>query len=256
MRCLKCKGVFRVEGQGGERDLILVANDDEETSRLIVSLLQSRGFSTATTNDGNETLLAARKLKPRVAIIDVALPGMFGFDVCEAMKNSDDLRSIKIVLMAAIYDKTKYKRAPTSLYGADAYIEKHHIRDGLAEKIEFLVSECEGEKEHAQPVAGVNGLHDEAVKEIVPNENDQSDSEEHEKAKRLARIIVSDIALYNEQLISQGIKNNNLYELLKTDIEEGRRLFRERVPQNVWEKRDYLKECLENLVKNHSEVSR
>ena len=78
--------------------------------------------------------------------------------------------------------------------------------------------------------------------------------EDHEKARRLARIIVSDIALYNEQLLAEGRKNNNYHDLLKDDLEEGRSLFRQRVPKEIWEKRDYLTEIFDEFVETHTKT--
>jgi len=75
-------------------------------------------------------------------------------------------------------------------------------------------------------------------------------SPEEEKAKRLARIIVSDIALYNADSIKEGLEKGNFYELLKRDIEESYKLFKERVPAPVREAHDYLKDALEQLVAN------
>ena len=48
-------------------------------------------------------------------------------------------------------------------------------------------------------------------------------------AFRLARAIVSDIALYNEAKVREGIRNDNLFELLKDELQEGRLHFCERV---------------------------
>lgn len=73
-------------------------------------------------------------------------------------------------------------------------------------------------------------------------------STEHEKAKRLARIVVSDIALYNQDLVKEGIQKGNFYELLKRDIEEAYKLFKERVPAEVRDSHDYLKEAFEQLI--------
>ena len=75
-------------------------------------------------------------------------------------------------------------------------------------------------------------------------------SPDEEKAKRLARIIVSDIALYNADSIKEGLQKGNFYELLKRDIEEGYKLFKERVPAPIRESHDYLKDALEQLVAN------
>jgi hypothetical protein len=53
--------------------------------------------------------------------------------------------------------------------------------------------------------------------------------EEKMKAMRLARAIASDISLYNEQKIIKGIEQDNLFEVLKDEIAEGRELYKSRV---------------------------
>jgi hypothetical protein len=72
--------------------------------------------------------------------------------------------------------------------------------------------------------------------------------QEIEKAKRLARIIISDIALYNEEVLEQGIRQNAVEELLKNDLEEGRKLFLKRVPEHIRKQADFLKESLDELI--------
>jgi len=71
---------------------------------------------------------------------------------------------------------------------------------------------------------------------------------EREKARRLARIIVSDIALYNEQVMQEGIRNGRILEMLRDDLEEGYRLFRSRIPARIAEERDYVREALMAFV--------
>lgn len=50
-----------------------------------------------------------------------------------------------------------------------------------------------------------------------------------ELARRLSRAIVSDVALYNQAKVQEGIENDNLFELLKDELEEGRKLYITRV---------------------------
>lgn len=50
-----------------------------------------------------------------------------------------------------------------------------------------------------------------------------------EQAKRLARAIISDIAIYNREKVEEGIKNDNIFDLLEPDLEEGRQHFLSRV---------------------------
>jgi hypothetical protein len=49
------------------------------------------------------------------------------------------------------------------------------------------------------------------------------------EAKRLARAIASDLSLYNQEKVKQGIENDNFYEVMKDEIDEGRNLFLSRL---------------------------
>jgi hypothetical protein len=59
--------------------------------------------------------------------------------------------------------------------------------------------------------------------------NDMSLIENPDQAKRLARAIISDVALYNREKVETGIKNDNIFDLLHEEIEEGRQHFTSRV---------------------------
>lgn len=54
-----------------------------------------------------------------------------------------------------------------------------------------------------------------------------------EQAFRLAKAIVSDILLYNSDKVKNGIENDNLFDILNNEIDEGRKLFRTRVDPSV-----------------------
>jgi hypothetical protein len=52
-------------------------------------------------------------------------------------------------------------------------------------------------------------------------------------AKRLARAILSDVAMYNPEKVENGIKNDNIFDVLKEELEEGRQHFFSRVSPDV-----------------------
>lgn len=54
-----------------------------------------------------------------------------------------------------------------------------------------------------------------------------------EQAKRLARAILSDVALYNREKVENGIKNDNIFDLLSEELEEGRQHFLSRVSADM-----------------------
>jgi hypothetical protein len=62
---------------------------------------------------------------------------------------------------------------------------------------------------------------------------DMSLIENPDQAKRLARAIISDVALYNREKVETGIKNDNIFDLLHVELEEGRQHFTSRVTQQL-----------------------
>jgi hypothetical protein len=75
-----------------------------------------------------------------------------------------------------------------------------------------------------------------------------ADPAEIEKARRFARLIVSDIALYNQEMVVEGVRNGTFFDLLKDDIAEGRTLYESRVPASVRSGMDYLQEAFDNFI--------
>lgn len=73
-------------------------------------------------------------------------------------------------------------------------------------------------------------------------------------AKRLARIIVSDIVIYNEKKVEEGLQKGQFFELLSEEIDEGRQLYHSRVDKDRLE-RDYLQEALTDYINKKTSVS-
>lgn len=78
--------------------------------------------------------------------------------------------------------------------------------------------------------------------------------ETEEAARRLARAIASDLSLYNEEKIVQGVQNDNLYDALSDEIEEGRALFKSRVSPDLYEKNFYDRAIIDILVRSKGHV--
>ena len=73
-------------------------------------------------------------------------------------------------------------------------------------------------------------------------------------ARRLARIIVSDIVIYNEKKVEEGLQTGQFFELLSEEIDEGRQLYHSRVDKDGLE-RDYLQEALSDYVNKKTSLS-
>jgi len=215
-------------------------------------VLAAAGFSLREARSGEEAWEAIGNWRPHVVLLDVALPGIPAFELCDRVRTDGDLRGIGLILIASVFQQTRYKRAPTSLYGADDYIEKHHIRDWLPEKVARLLpagtaaaAPAEAAAVVTAPPAGPadekrHGLIDEREQETLIREElygPQGPGRKglerlHERLRRYARIIISDIALYNQELVERGIREGTFSTLLEKEIAEGHRLYLVRVPSS------------------------
>ncbi|MBI5546788.1 MAG: hypothetical protein HY901_23135 [Deltaproteobacteria bacterium] len=72
--------------------------------------------------------------------------------------------------------------------------------------------------------------------------------EEKAKAIRLARTIASDISLYNEAKIIQGIEQDTFFEALQGEIEEGRELYKSRVTPELYTTTNYFDRAIVDVI--------
>jgi CheY-like chemotaxis protein len=231
--------------------LIVVAHETETIREAIRRLCADAGYRTRAVADGR---LAAAALdeKPAALVLDVALPEVHAYAVVEEARRRSP--STRVVLVASIYNRTGYKRRPTSLYGADDYVEQHHIPDALLGKLERLIGPAPKTVELPAPhVLTPEGqrIRDagEARLSPPPAKSDAGQARAVERAERLARLIVADIALYNGDALDAATHadDDELQARLRTDLEEGRLLFDLRVAEEVRKKRDFIGEALEEI---------
>lgn len=67
-------------------------------------------------------------------------------------------------------------------------------------------------------------------------------------ARRIARAVVSDIALYNQKKVEEGIARDNLFELLKEEIEEGRSYYLSRIDPEIARETNFFNQALVDLL--------
>ncbi len=253
LRCARCRTPFVAElpvnaaTRDIERVQVMIGHSDRDLCGTIRSVVEEAGFGGVVGHNGTEVLAAMDALRPPVAVVDVALEGLYAFEVVDTLRRRPGLEQVKIILLSSVYNKAAYKRSPESLYGADDYIEKHHIPDDLVPKINRLLSGAvPAEEPVGQSSVGPAGPQL-AVQQVSPsltfidsiNQRIQAAEQqevtaghlpEEDRARRLARIIVADISLYYQDRIDEGILGGNWSQLLAIEIKEARRLFAERFP--------------------------
>lgn len=95
---------------------ILVVDDDEDVLRLLRSILEHEGYRVLTAPDGPRALMHLRREVPHLAILDLQMPGMHGFELSQHLHDYTD---VPIIFLTAISDET------TKVSGLDWYAEDY-----------------------------------------------------------------------------------------------------------------------------------
>ena len=233
---------------------VLVAHESEVIREVIRRVVEAAGWHVEAVAEGR-LASAALARRPAALVLDVALPDVHAFELVEEARQKAP--ETRVVLVASVYNRTGYKRRPTSLYGADDYVEQHHIPDSLVTKLERLIGAppktVPRVPAHSETVEGREIK--EAAQHLLDPVPPRDGPEVVSRAERLAWLIVSDIALYNGAALD-GAKHlddkDELEARLRMDLEEGRLLFDMRVPAQVRKQRDFIGEALERLRQERS----
>ena len=224
-------------------DLVLIAIPEADVAKRLADTLAARGLRSVIVHDGVEAVLEIQRKLPKAAIVAAHLPKMFGFQICELVKRNDSLRSTWLVLVGAIHNQERYRRPAGETYGADAYLEMPELPEGVLALLTqggLTLGSAVPQRTPALPPL--------AAASPRPRTADGLE-EQRAKAERLARIIVSDIVLYNEQKFAAALKQGNVVEALDGDLSEGRHLFQERIDARVRAERDFLADELVRIAK-------
>jgi DNA-binding response OmpR family regulator len=114
---------------------ILVVDDNPELLTLLSSAFEEAGYIVQTAARGRTAVELSRKDRPDLAVIDVLLPDLMGFDVAEALKR---LR-IPFIFMSGVHKGGKASANAMGRYGALAYFEKPFERSALLEAVAQVV---------------------------------------------------------------------------------------------------------------------
>lgn len=238
-----------------DKGRIVVAHEESTIRNLAAAVLRRAGYEVVAVADGDSAralLLAGPP--PRGLVVDVGLTSEPFYSLCQLIGERG--LPTKVVLIASVYSRTGYKRRPTELYGADDYVEQHHIVDALVEKIGALL---EGQRPGwPRPGQGEDSFEEEDSKVRVAGERrlrfrHDTHGEADDLAQRLAHLLVADLALYSAEEIAEWgrreLSVDDMPERLAQGLDEARRMFEERVPPEVAFDRDYVLEALREFAR-------
>lgn len=254
--------------------MVLIADSQVEAGKATAHAVAGWGLTPILVHDGVEAIMGIQRMLPSVVVMDAALPKMFGFQVCEVLKRNESLRHIHVVLVGAIQNRDRYRQPSTELYGADCYIERHELSERLWSVLDGIgmpVGEVSGgapspvpsirkpqsvaepnapvvPEPGAAPLASASPM--QRAENVSPPETPPAMVDPKvADAERLARIVVSDVILYNQEKFDTGVRDGNVLEAMASDLAEGRSLFDSRVEASVRGQRDFLAERLVEVAR-------
>ncbi|MCP4693140.1 MAG: response regulator [Desulfobacterales bacterium] len=123
----------RYSNRDEKRSLILLVDDNPKNLQLLGNLLE-RKYKTAVAADGPEALAFVGERKPDLLLLDIMMPGMNGFEVCEKLKASPDSRTIPVIFLTAKTEPADIVRGFKS--GAVDYVTKPFRKEELLARVE------------------------------------------------------------------------------------------------------------------------
>ena len=119
------------------RKKILVVDDDAELVELISFNLKQAGHSVGTASNGVDAIKKARSLEPDLIVLDVMMPELDGFAVCEILRRDSSTATVPILMLTAL--SSELGRLAGLGSGASEFITKPFSPRVLVQRIEELL---------------------------------------------------------------------------------------------------------------------
>lgn len=116
---------------------ILIVDDEPGVVVAIQFLMEQQGYNVLVAERGEDALDLIYKYKPDLVLLDIMLPGISGWEVCEIVRLNPDYRNVKVAFLTARGDEAEIARGLA--LGADAYITKPFANEQLITKINALL---------------------------------------------------------------------------------------------------------------------
>lgn len=116
---------------------ILVVDDDTSLLQMMGLMLKRAGHTAIMASDGRNGIEIAKREKPDMAIIDIMMPDLSGYEVCTILRKDPQTKDIPLLILTALSQHEYRKRAEES--GADGFVTKPVTRDDLVSHIEELL---------------------------------------------------------------------------------------------------------------------
>ena len=219
---------------------VLIAHEDQAICQQLEARLNQAQFLIRICRNPHEVVRWLKEANCCLLLLDVAFSGRFPFALIEQARLVREGFNQKVVLLASVYNKTAYKKRPTSLYGADGYLELHHIGDRLLPMVIELFPHLESLMTDAEE------LH------IQGAERELGIAELAERTLSLARLLVADIVLYHQDRLQPGLPKCEAQLLFADFLQEGRQLLLQRLPESSALPMNYLQLAFDEFLETYA----
>jgi DNA-binding response OmpR family regulator len=120
---------------------VLIVDDEPSIIVALQFLMEENGYNTLVAFSGEEAMEAVAKHHPDLILLDVMLPVVDGFEVCQRVRENPDWKDTRIVLLTALGSDANVTKGLD--LGADAYVIKPFSNADLVAKVKELL-ECHG----------------------------------------------------------------------------------------------------------------
>ena len=104
---------------------VLLVEDDNNLREIYQARLMAEGYDIVAAQNGEEALVVAKQNKPDLIISDVMMPRISGFEMLDILRNTDELKHTKVIMLTALGQTEDQKRADN--LGADKYLVKSQV---------------------------------------------------------------------------------------------------------------------------------
>jgi pilus assembly protein CpaE len=115
------------------RENIFIVDDNEMSLKLLNGILQKEGYTVTTASNGEEALRLIKNAKPELAILDVLMPDMDGYELCRRLRESPDTVHLPIIILTGLSEIDERLKAFDA--GADDFIAKPFQAEELLARI-------------------------------------------------------------------------------------------------------------------------
>jgi DNA-binding response OmpR family regulator len=120
---------------------ILIVDDEPSIIVALQFLMEQNGYQTIVAFSGEEAMEAVAQHRPDLILLDIMLPVVDGFEVCQRVRENPEWKEIRIVMVTALGSEVNITKGLD--LGADAYITKPFSNAELVAKVKELI-ECRG----------------------------------------------------------------------------------------------------------------